>query len=456
MAKQKLSLNKHARQVRRRYLNTRAKARWVGFFYLIATLALAGLAIMYPTVFPAVNGEMASLGVVGKFWTGLSGLKDFAFTRAMAFPLLFSVMALVLVINVFRALGQLGGLYTKKINKIELDTLNTNVGAMEALGKIFSSTFFTILMFSFGLALLNADASMKELFAGNSDLQLLGNNGVYNAYIIFGVGVFFHLVLGAFGSNVSLHNVFTDEELGISYLEEYKREVGVFASFFRNLLQLVAVGAIMFYFLKYNNLVAFTGILLDGSTFNVEGFMAHIQAEGQLMSNLVVPALEILVSLCLIPMAKHATALTEYNAEGAKGPGMKTFRIFDFFVLILTAAYFYLVFELDFEAAGAMDVIYVAAIALVMFIIEIMLRRYPCTAAEKAERKAEKANKKAAKKAKKAEKAEAQKVYATDEEGNILYDEDGNPIEVVEEAKVKEIDPNIVDINYFFTEDFTY
>ena len=101
--------------------------------------------------------------------------------------------------------------------------------------------------------------------------------------------------------------------------------------------------------------------------------------------------LQVLVGLCLLPLIKHATATTEYNIDGANGSGMKTFRVFSFFVFLTAGAAAvckYLIGEAVFStnATGtvvsvvkelSINTIIIAGIALVMFIIEVIMRNMP-------------------------------------------------------------------------------
>jgi len=86
----------------------------------------------------------------------------------------------------------------------------------------------------------------------------------------------------------------------------------------------------------------------------------------------------------MLPLIKHATATTEYNIDGANGSGMKTFRVFSFFVFLLAGATV-VCRNLFGEAVGttfvpaylSIESIIIASVALVMFIIEVIMRNAP-------------------------------------------------------------------------------
>jgi predicted RNA-binding Zn-ribbon protein involved in translation (DUF1610 family) len=116
---------------------------------------------------------------------------------------------------------------------------------------------------------------------------------------------------------------------------------------------------------------------------------------------------QVLTVLFVLPLIKHATATTEYNIDGAYGPGMKTFRVFSFFTLLsagATAAARFLLGEIvftfnngvtTFAVAQLLDKgsIIIAIIAFVMFVIELIMRNAPGHKKEKEEKKAKKAKK---------------------------------------------------------------
>ena len=145
MKKEKLVLNGLANSIRKSYLKTRAKARWVGFFYFLATVALAVMGCM-PMVAPMFDNRVVDLSVTS-FAGHLKGLLRGAWNGQTVMAAFYVVMLIVLVFNVCRALVGLGKLFTNKIDKEDLETINGNVLSMQNMGKIFSCSSAAIFMF---------------------------------------------------------------------------------------------------------------------------------------------------------------------------------------------------------------------------------------------------------------------------------------------------------------------
>ena len=140
---------------------------------------------------------------------------------------------------------------------------------------------------------------------------------------------------------------------------------------------------VMDYFQKANVLHTVIGRVME-----VDGVSKYVA--GQPMA--YIPAvLQLLGVLCLIPLIKHAFATTEYNIDGAYGAGMRTFRVFSFFLFIvigIAVASQYLLGGVVFTVADGvvavevvkvlnMEMLNVVVISLVMFIIEVLMRNMP-------------------------------------------------------------------------------
>ena len=101
--------------------------------------------------------------------------------------------------------------------------------------------------------------------------------------------------------------------------------------------------------------------------------------------------LQVLTALWLIVLVKHATGISEYSMQGSNASGMKNYRIFAFFVLLTagaTAVCRYIFGEacfVEFEDLTYMGIakgidyssIYLAAIAFVIFVVEVIMRHMP-------------------------------------------------------------------------------
>lgn len=399
--KQKLTLSKDARRMKRRIRKTRSKAQWVGFFYLIGTILLTALACL-PTL--NING-MGLFGMpegTNTLFAAISGASTLDYVRIA----LYAIMILVVVINLFKSFSKLGWLYKKKASKTY--GLNRNVYAMQSMGKLFSNSFAIILINNFLIVLLsgsyaggltNFDA-FKDVLINDMFINLLPNI----AFII-AVGVVFHLLCGWLGAKASL---FTTEE-GVGVVEQ-KRQVGRFASLFRNILQIVVALAIPYLVLKLNVVDAFVGSILGTGATAPDSILAILQ---------------LVIVLCWLVLIKHATATTEYNAEGADGAGMKNFTVFIFFTLVASAAMYFMNSAtygmFDFANEAGLCAVALLGISFVMFIIQVLMRKAPGLPEEKDE----------------------------DVPEDVELDEEGNPIPVVE-------DTDDVDVDYFFMDSYVF
>ena len=364
MKQQKHALSKEQKKLKKRIKRTHAKAKWVGFFYLIATIALAALACL--PMITAAGPIGVGLCKEATFWSGIkfeaANLKSVDFiVRA-----LYAVMLLAVVINVFKSLGNLGWLYKRKASKEY--GYDRNVMAMQKMGKIFSGSLACIIIFNLLIALVSGNKNPIEMV--NNAPQFVA--GIPNALILIAAGVFFHIFLGFWGAKISLFPI----EEGVGPVEQ-KRMVGRFAALFRNILQLAAVVGMLFYFLQINTFDTLVDNLLNNK-------IAEITA----MPALVGYAVEVVGLLSFMVLVKHATANTEFNLDGALGKGMKNFRVFSFFVFLAFGALFACQ---KFNLLGAglayneMGVLIIAGIAFAMFVIEVLMRNAPGLPVEKEE-----------------------------------------------------------------------
>ena len=364
MKNTKHALSKDALKLKKRIKRTQAKAQWVGFCYLIGTIALAALACL-----PMV----AAAGPIGvglcketAFWSGIKF--DAASLKSVDFivRVLYALMLFAVVINVLKSFGKLGWLYKKKASKTY--GYDRNVLAMQKLGKIFSGSFACILIFNLLIALVSGANDPKALVEGAP--QFVPN--IPNVLLLLAVGLVFHFVFGFWGAKVSLFPI----EEGVGVVEQ-KRMVGRFAPLFRNILQIAAVIGMLFFFIKMNTVGTIVNNVLSNN-------IADITAMPALVGN----AVQIVGILCFMVLVKHATAITEFNLDGARGKGMKNFRVFTFFVFLAFGALFACQ---KFELLGAglaydeKAVLIIAGIAFAMFVIEVLMRKAPGLPEEQAE-----------------------------------------------------------------------
>lgn len=354
MGKRKIYRPKEMRSMVKRIKRTRARATYTGFLYLIAIFAITGLAVLptlnmdYVNVIPGLNGDAKML------WDDLNSLGANVSTISRV---LYLIMLIVLIVNVVRGVMQLGSLFKTKASKTY--GLNGNVYAMQALGKAFSNSFAVVFINYTLIALLNASTQnpgeavlifSKFFFAKDSEYT--------NLDFIFFVGTSFRLWLGFIGAKISYYVA----EVGEGVTEE-KRQVGRFASFVRNYLQLNVCSFISLNLLDISKIGGFVNNALSGA------FKMDIAA-----------ILQLVIVLFWIVLVVHATNMTEYNFEGAKGKGMKNYSIFIFLTFIAAVALYAVEdssFSFDIENNTYFTTMFIALGAFVMSIIQFLMRNAP-------------------------------------------------------------------------------
>ena len=325
--------------MKHRIFKAQGKAKAIGFFYLLATLAITALAC-----FPLLAIEGAQLGVM-EFWKPFLELSSgFAGKEiVLAVAVLYALMLLILLINVIRCLCKLSWLFKKKASK--LYGFNRNMYAMDDMGKIFAASFKAIVILHMLIVFIVGGAMQFTLFG----------------YIVLGVGVFFHFVCGIASENVSL---FTTEN-GIT---EESRKVGNVAPFIRNLLQIAAVAGMVYFFSQISIIRAAIDALLAENGLQT--------ALSDYFEYLVYPGVQVLMLACMIGMIAYAFGVKEFDMQGAKASGRGWYLFHCIMQLILTAGWYGFLY---FAAGDALPMqwLYIAGIALVMIVWEICTLRFP-------------------------------------------------------------------------------
>ncbi len=349
--RKKAAITSRGLYLRKRIAGNRSCAKFTGIIYLLATAALAAAVC----IFPLLTHELAKLDVLN-FWRIFNGttfknlsLSNTALIYELTISVLYALMLLGLAVNVLRSLGKLGWLFKKRANKTY--GFNRNVYAMEDLGKIFSGSYILVLFTYFFIAVLCKDFNGKTY---EIDKWIM--------LAVLGGGLFIHFFCGILGTKTRYY------DLEDGQIVEEKRIVGRFAPFFRNVLQLGAVFAIMYYFLQVTTLNTIIPEL-----FSLSGIKALVKDLPQLITAIS----QVVILLCTLVLAKHATATTEYNFDGAHGAGMKNFRVFSFFTFLAaggTLLYRYLLVK---GSVVDMNLLIIAAIAFAMFVIELIMRKMP-------------------------------------------------------------------------------
>lgn len=352
--------------LKRRVRSVQGKAKFVGITYLLGTLALAAAAaiicMLTGTCLTTENGLFPVLAfyyqVVGLF-TGEGGiaaiLTDAALLVKAVCLVIYLILLIVVLINVFVALSKLGWLFKRKASYT--NGFNRNMYAMDDISKCYASSLTAIVICNLLIWLLSV-SFVDGVMAQQPTLY---------GYIVLGGGVLIHFLGGLFEGTVSL---FTTGEK----IEEETREYGMFIYFIRNLIQIAAIGGILFYFIPQSQLGAKINEILTELVINknMTWFMDNILA-------LIPFAVELLAWIFIMLMIGHALNSTEFRREGVNGSGMKNYAVFSFLTFLCAAALIALPY---FGIGGApkenfmenLPMIIVGGIALVVFLFDCICR----------------------------------------------------------------------------------
>ncbi len=323
---------------------TRRRAKFAGILYLLGIIALTAVACL-----PLMAHENALIGVT-EFYKGFMDLdlKSNAGIAKLANSVLYTILLIVVVVNLIKAFNKLGWL-CKKTGTKEYG-FNRNVYAMSDMGAYFSSDFACILMIYVLIGVFCGG------FVDLINMMML---------IAVAVGVVIHLLAGFIGAKARYY------DLENGRIVEQKRLVGRFACLMRNVLQIAVIAGIV-YFLDFAWLNEKLFVL-----FNNGDFANGISALTGDMGTLIVFATLMVAIVCLFVLIKHATATTEYSMEGIYGSGMKNFRVFAFILFLVAAVATAMIMVMKVEGIEQNNVIFVTVIAFAAFIIEVLLRKYP-------------------------------------------------------------------------------
>ena len=366
--------------IKSRISKAQGKAKRVGLLYLLGLVAVVALACLSLVTYKVSDDVAALTFSVTKL---IAVAKTAIAEKALNLPqyeiaglAIYTALLVILGINLIRAIVKLGWLFKKKASR--LYGVNRNMYAMDDMGKIFSASFAWVIV---------AQVVMMLLYKINSVETF--------AYVLLGVGLFFHFVCGLAGGKVS---VFSTEEGSIV---EVKREVGRFSPLVRNVFQLVAVAAILYFVVSANWLGEANGVYMNVGNTHIGkvGEEPAIWAVALVYAwACIIPALCVMIMLLTLGMLRHATGTREFDMEGAATPGRKRFLVCSIFTVLMAVAVFAVQKFLQPEAAipeAFMNSIWiVGGIALAMTIIEILLVKCPRTKEEKELKKQNKKNKK--------------------------------------------------------------
>ena len=337
--------------VRRRIAKNRHRAEFVGIIYLFATIILAALACL-----PMLTAENAPVGIANVMQVFQSfTLSTVGDLIKLINAALYVLMLLGLVINILRSLANLGNLFKKKVSRVY--GLNANLDAMENMGSLFSGSLASIINFHFLIYILAGGATVEMMFL-----------------VALGVGLVIHFLCGILSTKTSVFE--KDKEVGV---REHKRMFSRVLPFFRNLIQTVAVFAMMYIFLVSATLGSYIAALAadNGITMMIENLFNYIPFFTQLLT-----------AIWLMVLVKHATGISEYDFRGPEAEGQHNYRVFAFFTVItalVTFACRMMFGEAIFTLEGSslfieivtgqdMNCIILAAIAFVAFLLDCIVK----------------------------------------------------------------------------------
>ena len=353
-----------AQSWKERVRSVQGKAKFVGVAYLCGTVALAAavmiVCVLTGTCLSTENGFLPIVAffkeITGLFSNGIGAV--FASAESilkLLILLIYAGLALTAVICVFCALFKLDWLFKRRASK--LYGFNRNMYAMDDISKCYSVTLGAIVVCNLLICLLSLEVVDGVM---TQQISLFGG-------LLLGVGILLHFFLGLLEGKVSL---FTTGEK----IEEEKREFGLSVYFWRNLVQLVAVVAVLWFFVPQSQcrttLVEMLTEVAENKNF------------GWVMKNLIdlIPfAVEILAWIFVIAMIKHTLNSTEFRRESESGTNMKNFAACSFFAFLCVAALIVLPYFgiglADGETATLnVSLIIVAAICFAVFLFDCICR----------------------------------------------------------------------------------
>lgn len=341
--------NNRATLLKKRVKAIQGRAKLAGVLYLLGTAAMLALAAVFPmlTGTPVTPSKgMPVLNCYQPFVALLSGgMATWTAETIVAglTSLLYMAMLLSMVIDLLRAVGKLNWLFKRRASYT--NGFNRNMYAMDVMADRFSGAFASLVNVSLFIYLLSDGAAVHT-----------------NAYLALGVGFAVHFLAGLIGGTVT---IFTTGD----HIEEEEREQGLFLYFVRNLVQIAAVAALVYFFIQESTLGGVLGGLLKGLL--VDKTVPSTQA----LLDLIPQATELLAWIFIFVLIKHATAETEFNRDGMYGAGIRNFAVFAFLTFLAVAALAVFPY-VGLGGASELNVnlVIVAAIAFVGFLLDCILR----------------------------------------------------------------------------------
>ena len=153
-------------------------------------------------------------------------------------------------------------------------------------------------------------------------------------------------------------------------VEEEPREFGSFIFILRNVLQIVAIGAILYFFLPNSTLLASLQQIVENVVVlgDTAWFVKNV-------TTLLPFFIETFAWICMIVLIKHATSTTEFNRDCLDGSGMKNFAVFSLLLTVCLAGIYLLPqFGIGQAVTQTNHLLISACVALIAFLADCIVR----------------------------------------------------------------------------------
>lgn len=306
--------NSQKTQLKNRIKIAHRKARNVGGCYFFGTLLLTVLASFPLLEWTGANHQLA-FGVKGVIDYVRWFLPNKTIGKFFLIFVIYIIFWIGMLINLIKSL-KLGKILRQKTWKKSegADVINGKAEAMQMRAKYYSRAF---------AAMVNVHLLVALFAPENGNGQML--KLTLFTYIALGVGAFFHFVCRIGAAKVSVF-VYDEEEAAnynpfqprrnVCYIQEVKRERGLFRPFIANLLQMITCAALIFLFAKFSVIDGYVTTAI--AAIKANNFPALINIKALMQCGL-------LIFVCIL--VSHTTSAVEYNIDWIDGKGMKKFGV---------------------------------------------------------------------------------------------------------------------------------
>lgn len=327
--------------IKKRLRKMQRKARFAGFLYFLGSIALLACLVAIPFLMPGYATGVTVLS----FYQPIIDVTSQPLTLDLLLGAIvggfYLLMLLTAVINFFRSFSRLSILMKSHLKY--KSNVDYNYYAMQDLGDYFSKTFTAIIVYTVLIFLFQGQPKLLDM-----------------AFLITVVaGVAFHLLAGLAGGNIAVF--FAGERL-----VEQPREGALAIFFIRNLLQIGATLAMVYFFALESTFGQEAIQLLDTLVIQKAGM-------GDIMGYIPL-AIEFLIWICMFVLIGRANSTIEFHHDGMETPGIKRNRVFTFFtVLLVVALHVVPVILNNLAFALNQNLAIVAGVALVSFILDCII-----------------------------------------------------------------------------------